>query len=63
MKCPKCGKVCRIGVNAIKGGCDKCEGITRDKEGHFWLPSEKRHEYLDTETGKTFSVTRAEAFA
>ena len=39
-KCPKCGKVYKMGYNGVVEGCDKCLGIQRDRTGMAWRPDE-----------------------
>jgi Zn-finger nucleic acid-binding protein len=60
--CPKCGNGFRMGHNGTVDGCDKCTGVTRDKNGFAWSPSDRVHAYEDIATGKTFKVKRTDAF-
>jgi hypothetical protein len=61
--CPKCKKTYNLGYNGVDKGCDTCEGIERDKQGHAWYPGEKSHTYKPNNGGQEYKVTRKQAFA
>lgn len=45
-KCPRCGKLYRLGWNGVVGSCDSCAGLERDAEGNFWEPGATSQEYV-----------------
>ncbi len=60
-RCPHCRKHYTLGVNGVKGRCDQCAGVKRDRDGYAWRNYETKHTYQDVETGQIFTVTRSEA--
>lgn len=62
-RCPQCRTLYVLGDNGIKGRCDKCAGIRRDRNGYAWHPGENSMTLLSTRDWVTVvTITRQEAF-
>lgn len=59
-KCPKCRRLYRLGWNGIRGQCDKCAGVKRDREGYAWMPGQREMKLQDFFGGGYF-ITREAA--
>ncbi len=62
-KCPHCRAEYVLGEHGIKGTCDRCAGIKRDKKGYAWHPGENIKIMCKVEDWpNVYVVTREEAF-
>lgn len=60
--CPQCKREYRLGYDGVTDGCDRCQGIQRDRDGHAWRNDETEHTYAPVDGSPEFTVTREEAF-